>query len=82
MERSEQASVSQECAPNSPFPVEPAESSPARRRVGRPRRMLDTERSLRLRDAGQSWPAIARICHAGVTTVRQAYRAGAASADP
>ena len=43
--------------------------------VGRPKKTLDTLRILELRSAGKSWPEIARICRAGVTTVRRAYRA-------
>ena len=45
-----------------------------RKAVGRPRKILDREQIVRLRDEGWSWREIGRKARAGATTVRQVYK--------
>ena len=53
------------------------------RRVGRPRRILDRQEIVRLREQdGLSWPAIARRTGAGIGTVVRAYGALNGSPEP
>ena len=42
--------------------------------VGRPKAVFDRDKVLELRKEGKSWREVARVCGAGVTTVRRGYQ--------
>jgi DNA invertase Pin-like site-specific DNA recombinase len=47
--------------------------------VGRPKKVVNGETVVKLKQQGKSWREIARACRVGATTVRRAYRSTAAS---
>jgi len=51
-------------------------------KVGRPNVDVPTDRVIEMRDAGQSWRAIARTLDRAPTTIRRAYNVAKCGRDP